>query len=78
MISVHDAGVAGALGELSWFRREFYQCLTARADALFELTNAVLCADGPVHSLADTSWREKSPPRPASATKSPRKDPPPR
>jgi hypothetical protein len=27
--------------------------LTARADALFELTDAVLCADGPVRSLVD-------------------------
>jgi hypothetical protein len=55
MISVHDAGVAGALGELSRFRGEFYRCLTARADALFELTDAVLCADGPVHSLVELS-----------------------
>ena len=38
-------------GELAWFRREFYACLTARADALFELTDAVLCADGTVTSL---------------------------
>jgi DDE superfamily endonuclease len=55
LISVHDAGVAGALGELSGFRTEFYRCLTARADALFELTDAVLCADGPVHSLVELS-----------------------
>jgi hypothetical protein len=27
--------------------------LTARADALFELTDAVLCADGSVRSLVD-------------------------
>jgi hypothetical protein len=39
MISVHDTGAAGALGELSRFRQEFYQCLAARADALFELTD---------------------------------------
>ena len=38
-------------GDLSSFRREFYACLTVRADALFELTDAVLCADGPVTSL---------------------------
>ena len=30
-----------------------YRCLTARSDALFELTDAVLCADGPVKSLVD-------------------------
>jgi DDE superfamily endonuclease len=40
-------------GDLAWFRREFYACLAARADALFELTEAVLCADGPVTSLVE-------------------------
>jgi len=40
-------GVAG----LSRFRREFYDCLTARGDALFELVEALLCADGPVKTL---------------------------
>jgi hypothetical protein len=55
MISVHDAGAAGAIRELSRFRQDFYQCLTARADALFELTDAVLCADGPVGSLVELS-----------------------
>lgn len=55
MISVHDAGAAGAIRELSRFRQEFYQCLRARADALFELTDAVLCADGPVGSLVELS-----------------------
>ena len=40
-------------GDLAGFRREFYACLTARADALFELTDAVLCADGPVTSLVE-------------------------
>jgi hypothetical protein len=55
LISVHDAGVAGALGDLSRFREEFYQCLTARADALFELSDAVLCSEGPVTSLVELS-----------------------
>ena len=41
------------LGELAWFRRELYASLTARSDALFELTDAVLCADGPVTSLVE-------------------------
>lgn len=40
---------------LSRFRGEFYSCLTRRADALFELADAVLCADGPVRSLAELS-----------------------
>jgi hypothetical protein len=55
VISVHDGGTAGAGGDLSWFRREFYQCLPRRADALFELCEAVLCADGPVRSVAELS-----------------------
>ena len=41
------------LGDLAVFRREFYASLTARSDALFELTDAVLCADGPVTSLVE-------------------------
>ena len=40
-------------GDLAGFRRGFYTSLTARADALFELTEAVLCADGPVTSLVE-------------------------
>jgi hypothetical protein len=51
--SVHDHGRSAALGELGRFRQEFYASLTARADALFELTEAVLCADGPVTSLVE-------------------------
>ncbi|MGA4946894.1 NF041680 family putative transposase [Streptomyces cinereoruber] len=43
------------LAELSRFRGEFYSCLTARSDALFELADAVLCGDGPVRSLAELS-----------------------
>jgi len=52
---MYDAGPAGALGELSAFRRQFYRCLMRRADALFELTESVLCADGPVTSLVGLS-----------------------
>jgi hypothetical protein len=40
---------------LSWFRTQFYACLTARKDALFELADAVLCADGPVKTLVGLS-----------------------
>lgn len=40
---------------LDCFRRQVYSCLTRRADALFELTDAVLCAAGPVRSLAELS-----------------------
>jgi hypothetical protein len=55
VISVHDTGAVGAFGDLSRFRQEFYRCLTARADALFELCDAVLCIDGPVTSLVELS-----------------------
>jgi hypothetical protein len=55
VIIVHDAGSAGGLGTLSAFRRTFYECLQRRADALFELCDAVLCADGPVCSLVGLS-----------------------
>jgi hypothetical protein len=40
---------------LARFRQDFYRCLSRRADALFELTDAVLCAGGPVTSLAGLS-----------------------
>jgi hypothetical protein len=39
MSSVHDPDRQAAFGELTRFRQEFYQGLTARADALFELTD---------------------------------------
>ena len=37
------------------FREDFYRCLTARPDALFEVAEAVLCVDGPVKSLVGLS-----------------------
>jgi hypothetical protein len=55
VISVHDTDRETSLGELTTFRHAFYDCLTARADALFELADAVLCSDGPVRSLVDLS-----------------------
>ena len=45
-----QAGPA-SLGDLAAFRCAFYDCLSLRADALFELAEAVLCADGPVRTL---------------------------
>jgi DDE superfamily endonuclease len=44
-----------SLAVLSRFRREFHTCLTARRDEIFELADAVLCADGPVKTLAGLS-----------------------
>lgn len=37
------------------FRSTLYDCLEARADAQFELCDAVLCAEGPVRSLVGLS-----------------------
>jgi hypothetical protein len=55
VISVQDAMSVGELGTLAAFRQAFYGCLHRRADALFELCDAVLCADGPVGSLVGLS-----------------------
>lgn len=49
-----EAPSAG-LDDLVGFRCAFYECLTARSDVLFELTDAVLCTDGPVRSLVGLS-----------------------
>lgn len=54
-IQARDEGRGEALGRLSTFRKSFYDCLSARADELFELTDAVLCAGGPVTSLPELS-----------------------
>src|SRR5450755_1259512 len=43
------------LAVLSRFRLDFHACLTARAYELSELADAVLCADGPVRTLAGLS-----------------------
>src|SRR3954454_2507390 len=48
-----EGDIPAARCELGWFRQQFYRSCTARADALFELTDAVLCADGPVRSLVE-------------------------
>ncbi|GGS15797.1 hypothetical protein Snoj_29750 [Streptomyces nojiriensis] len=37
----------------SHFREDLYACLTRRGDTLFELTDAMLCEDGPVTSPVD-------------------------
>src|ERR1035437_103657 len=56
MDSLQDcAASAGPLAALSRFRLDFHACLTARGDELCELADAVLCADGPVRTLAGLS-----------------------
>ncbi|MEV6212542.1 NF041680 family putative transposase [Kitasatospora sp. NPDC051914] len=49
----HAPSTGDALGLLSRFRVEFYESLYTRADALFELADAVLCTDGPVNTLVE-------------------------
>lgn len=52
---VPDSGEDGqkrdAWTELADFRQEVFTCLTARRDELFELVEAVLCAEGPVRTM---------------------------
>lgn len=42
-----------AFATLSRFRAELYASMVGRADTLFELTDALLCSDGPVRTLVD-------------------------
>src|SRR4051812_33513014 len=52
LVGVVDQSVAAAAADrLRAFRGELYRCLERRADELFELTDALLCADGPVSTL---------------------------
>ena len=48
-------GAAGGRGVLAAFRGELYRCFARRADALFEVADAVLCKAGRVHMLAELS-----------------------
>src|SRR6266542_2561306 len=44
-----------ALSGLSRFRTGLHACFTRRGDALFELADAMLCAQGPVRSPVELS-----------------------
>ena len=55
MDSLPDDAGAGLLAVLTQFRAGFRACLAGRGDELFELAEAVLCADGPVRVLAALS-----------------------
>src|SRR5713101_7291131 len=54
-LAAPSADRGGGLARLAEFRTSFYRCLRARADELFELTDAVLCTDGPVKTLVGLS-----------------------
>jgi hypothetical protein len=49
--AVGQGVAAEELDRLTGFRGEVYRCLTRRGDELFELADALLCAEGPVKSL---------------------------
>jgi hypothetical protein len=44
---LEHAAHVGSLAVPSRFRLDFHACLAARGDELFELADAVLCAEGP-------------------------------
>ena len=52
---VQAAGAVARYMALREFRARRYACLTARADACFELCDAILCADHAVTSLVQLS-----------------------
>ncbi len=52
---LNDAARVESQRVLSGFRDDVYACLTARADALFELVEALLCEPGPVRSPVDST-----------------------
>ncbi|CAL9446600.1 hypothetical protein SUDANB121_04984 [Nocardiopsis dassonvillei] len=51
----HQRPPVESLSELSRFRTDLHACLTGRRDALFEVCEALVCAPGPVHHLAQLS-----------------------
>ncbi|MET9364609.1 NF041680 family putative transposase [Streptomyces sp. NPDC006632] len=53
MSLLHQDGQRDAFAVASHFRNDFYASLTSRRDGLFEVTDALLCADGPVTSPVD-------------------------
>lgn len=53
MSLLDDAARVESPTVLSRFRTDLYDCPPTRADALFELTDALLCTDGAVRSLID-------------------------
>jgi hypothetical protein len=53
--AVKDQAGAAGTARLVAFRRDLRGCFTRRADALSEVTDAILCAQGPVRSPAELS-----------------------
>jgi len=55
VIIVPDRASMDAVGILTGFRQGWYECLTARADAVFALSDALACRPGPVESVPGLS-----------------------
>lgn len=55
VIIVHDQAMTAALGTLTRFRERVYQCVTRRADAVFDLLDALTCRPEAVFSLPGLS-----------------------
>ncbi|MET9399452.1 NF041680 family putative transposase [Kitasatospora sp. NPDC002965] len=53
MTLLHDGVRRHQFADASQFREAFFACLTARRDELFELADALLCADGSVTAPVD-------------------------
>jgi hypothetical protein len=53
--AVGEGSVPDPRVDLVSFREEFYRCLPARGDALFELTDALLCSGTAVRTLVELS-----------------------
>ena len=57
---MHDGRIMESSDALRAFRRSLYECFHRRADALFDLADALLCADAvpsPVHLSLQVSHR---------------------
>lgn len=50
---LHQNGEGEPFGVASRYRDDLFDCLTAHGDELFELVDALLCADGPVRAPVD-------------------------
>ncbi|WP_433304340.1 NF041680 family putative transposase [Actinoplanes sp. CA-030573] len=61
IVVVGMAVLSESLDVLTGFRDQLYGCLPRRADALFELTDALLCTDGPVETLVGLSLAAEHP-----------------
>ncbi|SHJ70138.1 hypothetical protein SAMN05421803_108201, partial [Nocardiopsis flavescens] len=55
MSLLHHHAPVEPLPELSRFRAQFHACLTTRADALFEVCEALVSTPTPVRHLAQLS-----------------------